>query len=79
MLILAATVPVHETSLANQHFYSTLLGRREGVCKRVRSVRLLKIMDDALERIYNLFPLHGFYIYICDWASEKGHKICQLC
>ena len=33
MLVLA-TVPVHETSLANQHFYSTLLGRREGVCKK---------------------------------------------
>ena len=64
MLILAATVPVHETSLANQPFYSTLLGRREGVCKRVRSVRLLKIMDDASEPIYSLFPLHGFYIYI---------------
>ena len=55
MLILA-TIPVHETSLANQHFYSTLLGRREGVCKRVRSVRLLKMMDDPLEPIYNLFP-----------------------
>ena len=26
MLVLA-TVPVHETSLANQYFYSTLLGR----------------------------------------------------
>ena len=39
MLVLA-TVPVHETSLANQHFYSMLLRRREGVCKRVRSVRL---------------------------------------
>ena len=34
MLVLA-TVPVHETSLANQNFHSTLLGRREGVCKRV--------------------------------------------
>ena len=32
MLVLA-TVPVHETSLANQHFYSTLLGRREGYVK----------------------------------------------
>ena len=31
MLILA-TVCVHETNLANQHFYSMLLGR-EGVCK----------------------------------------------
>ena len=30
MLVLV-TVPVHETSLANQHFYCTLLGRREGV------------------------------------------------
>ena len=32
MLVLA-TVPIHETSLANQHFYSTLLGRREGAFK----------------------------------------------
>ena len=41
MLVLA-TVNVHETSLANQHFYSTLLGRREGYVKGVRSVRLWK-------------------------------------
>ena len=34
MLVLA-TVPVHETSLANQHFYSTLLSRGEGYVKRV--------------------------------------------
>ena len=34
MLVLAA-VPVHETSLANQHFHSTLLRKREGVGKRV--------------------------------------------
>ena len=33
MLVLA-TVPMHETSLANQHFYSTLLGKRERVCKK---------------------------------------------
>ena len=48
MLVLA-TVPVHETSLANQHFYSTLLGRREGVCKKstfCMLVKMLKIMDD---------------------------------
>ena len=49
MLVLA-TVPVHETSLANQNFYSTLLGRREGVCKKstlCTLVKMLKIMDDT--------------------------------
>ena len=46
MLVLA-TVPVHETILVNQHFYSTLLGRREGVCKKslCMLVKMLKIMD----------------------------------
>ena len=50
MLVLA-TVPVHEISLANQHFYSTLLGRREGVCKKrtlCTLVKMLKIMDGPL-------------------------------
>ena len=50
MLVLA-TVPVNETSLANQHFYSTLLGRREGVCKKsilCMLVKMLKIMDGTL-------------------------------
>ena len=28
--LILATVPVHETSLADQHFYSMHLGRREG-------------------------------------------------
>ena len=28
-MLVSASVPVHETSLANQHFYSALLGRRE--------------------------------------------------
>ena len=47
MLVLA-TVPVFEVSLANQHFYSTLLGRREGLCKKstlCTLVKMLKIMD----------------------------------
>ena len=44
MLVLA-TVPVHEISLANQHFYSTLLWRREGVCKKSTLCTLVKIMD----------------------------------
>ena len=47
MLILA-TVPVHETSLANQHFCSALLGRREGVWKKstlCTLVKMLKIVD----------------------------------
>ena len=50
MLVLAS-VSVHETSLANQHFYSTLLGRREGVCKKstlCTFVKMLKIIDDLL-------------------------------
>ena len=33
------TVPAHETSLANEHFYSTLLGRGEYI-KRVLPVCL---------------------------------------
>ena len=54
MLILT-TVPVHETSLANQHFYSTLLGREEGVCKKstlCTLVKVLKIMDGPLADMY---------------------------
>ena len=48
MLVLAA-VPVHKASLANQHFYSTLLERREGVCKNstvCTLVKMLKIMHN---------------------------------
>ena len=40
MLVLA-TVPVH---LANQHFYGTLLGRREGVCKKSTLCTLVKML-----------------------------------
>ena len=51
MLVLD-TVPVHETSLANQHFYSTLLGRGKGHVIRVlfvaTLVNMLKIMDGPL-------------------------------
>ena len=50
MLVLA-TIPVHETSLANQHFYSTLLSRGEEVCKKstlCTLVKMLKIMDGPL-------------------------------
>ena len=49
--LVLASVSVHETSLANQHFYSTLLGRREGVCKKstlCTFVKMLKIIDDLL-------------------------------
>ena len=49
MLVLAA-VFVHETSLANQNFYSMLLGRREGVCKKstlCTLVKMLRIMDGS--------------------------------
>ena len=45
MLVLA-TVPVHETSLANQHFYSTLLGRGEGVCKKSTLCMLVKMLKN---------------------------------
>ena len=54
MLVLA-TVPVHETSLANQHFNNTLLGRREGVCKKntlCTLVKTMKIMDGPLVNMY---------------------------
>ena len=47
ILILAAVL-VHETSLANPTFYSTLLGREEGVCKKsalCTLVKMLKITD----------------------------------
>ena len=50
MLVLAI-VPVHETSLGNQHYYSMPLGRREGVCKEstlFTLVKMLKIMDGPL-------------------------------
>ena len=39
-ILVLATIPVHETSLANQHFYSILFRRRKGYVKRVLSVRL---------------------------------------
>ena len=47
------TAPVFEVSLANQHLYSTLLGRREGVCKKstlCTLVKKLKIMDGPLPK-----------------------------
>ena len=50
MLVLAI-VSVHEASLVYQHFYSMLLGRREGVCKKstlCTLVKMLKIMDGPL-------------------------------
>ena len=43
-ILVLATVPVHETNLANQHFYSTLLGRREGVCKKSALCMLVKML-----------------------------------
>ena len=49
IMLVLASVPVHETNLANQYFYSTLLGRREGICKKrtlYTLVKMLKIMDD---------------------------------
>ena len=43
-VLVLATVPVHETSLGNQHFYSKLLGRREGVCKKSTLCTLVKML-----------------------------------
>ena len=63
MLVLA-TVPVHETTLANQHYYSILLGRREGICKKstlCTLVKMLKIMDGLLIIMFRLARFHlGF-------------------
>ena len=46
-MLVMATVPVCETSLANQHFYSTLLGM--GMCMHKSTlftlVKMLKSMD----------------------------------
>ena len=55
------TVPVHETSLASQHFYSTLLWRREGYVKSTLCmlVKLLEIMDGPLGKVYY------FNMYVC--------------
>ena len=44
IMLVLATVPVHETSLANQHFYSMILGRRERVCKKSTLCMLVKII-----------------------------------
>ena len=57
MLVLA-TVPVHE-SLANQHFYSTLLGRREGVCKKSTLCTLVKVQ--IMGMVPYTKPLSAFY------------------
>ena len=69
MLVLAS-VPVHETSLANQHFYNMLLGRREGVCKKstlCTLVKMLKIMDGPLGKevawIHPIFQLSGLRVF----------------
>ena len=47
-LLVLATVSVHETSLANQHFYSTHLRRKEGVCKKSTLCTLVKMLDGPL-------------------------------
>ena len=50
MLVLA-TVLTHETSLTNQHFYSTLFSRGEGVCGKstlCTLVKMMKIMEGPL-------------------------------
>ena len=67
MLVLA-TVPVHETSLVNQHFYSMLLGRREGVCKKstlCTFVKMLKINYEWSLTMYQAY-LHGVL-----WLEDK--------
>ena len=79
MLVLAS-VSVHETSLANQHFYSTFLGRREGVCKKstlCTLVKMLKIIDDLLHvTVYSkTFEEENFHVYSGKWLiiGEKFH------
>ena len=51
MLVLT-NVLVHETSLANQHFYSSYaFGGKDGICKRsilCTLVKMLKIMGGSL-------------------------------
>ena len=58
MLILA-TIPVHETSLANQHFYSTLLGRREEVHKKSMLCTLMKMQKIIYDPLLTLW-IHNF-------------------
>ena len=57
-----ATVLVHETSSANQHFYSMLLGKREGVCKK----NILCMLVEMLKIIY------GWSINL--WTNNKSLK-----
>ena len=68
MLLVLAIVPVHETSLADQHFYSTLLGRREGVCEKsilCTLVKMLKIMDSPLvDWLKELCTINEAVLYI---------------
>ena len=58
MLVLV-TVPVHVTSLTNQHFCSMLLGRREGVCKKSTLCMLvmLKIITEYVRTYVCIFAL----------------------
>ena len=68
MLVLA-TVPVHETSLANQHFYSTLLGRGRRYVKEYS----LYACENAENYGWSLTnDPTTFYIHICDRICEKG-------
>ena len=65
MLVLA-TVPVHETSLANQHFYSTLLGRGRRYVKEYS----LYACENAENYGWSLTknPLTNVTIFILDLA-----------
>ena len=66
MLVLAS-VPVHKTSLANQHFNSTLLGRREGVSKKstlCMLVKMLKIMDALNKECFKTGVTNGLHVHV---------------
>ena len=65
--LVLATVRVHETSLANQHFYSMLLGGKEGVCIKSTLCTLVKIMDGPLSISLNNFPL---IIVLYNWVTN---------
>ena len=60
-MFILATVLVHETSLANQHFYSMLLGRRVGVHKKSTLCMLVKMLKLWVVPKYNSIFIVGIY------------------
>ena len=76
--LILATVPVHETSLVNQHSYSMLLGRREGVHKKstlCTLVKMLKIMDN--NSTYMVYPIDNDYnLLMLLWSISVLFELC---